>query len=260
MPSRVASKSDKTVVTPLHSVPSMKTEQEVDRTAPVAEPPAPPPAEAPAPRKKKSAKSVLLPLVAVALIAGGGWFGYQYWTEGRFMISTDDAYVQADMTYVTPKITGYVARLDAGENQLVKAGDPIVTIDDGDYRIALAQAEAQIDVQNKTLERIKAQTEAAPAAPKITYGRNGVPITPGGVKGDGFRTYDMPMTQTDVHHALPIYEELPGWFEDISACREFAELPANARAYVERIEELTGAPVSAIGVGPGRDETITRTV
>lgn len=164
MPTRVASKSDKTVVTPLHSVPSMKTEQEVDRTAPVAEPPAPPPAEAPAQRKKKSAKSVLLPLVAVALIAGGGWFGYQYWTEGRFMISTDDAYVQADMAYVTPKITGYVARLDAGENQLVKAGDPIVTIDDGDYRIALAQAEAQIDVQNKTLERIKAQTEAARAA------------------------------------------------------------------------------------------------
>lgn len=164
MPTRVASKSDETVVTPLHSVPSMKTEQKVERTTPVAEPPAPPPAEAPAPRKKKSAKSFLLPLVAVALIAGGGWFGYQYWTEGRFMISTDDAYVQADMAYVTPKITGYVARLDAGENQLVKAGDPIVTIDDGDYRIALAQAEAQIDVQNKTLERIKAQTEAARAA------------------------------------------------------------------------------------------------
>jgi adenylosuccinate synthase len=57
-----------------------------------------------------------------------------------------------------------------------------------------------------------------------------------------------------------VYEELPGWFEDISACRSFDELPANARAYVERVEELIGAPVSAIGVGPGRDETITRDV
>jgi adenylosuccinate synthase len=75
---------------------------------------------------------------------------------------------------------------------------------------------------------------------------------------DGFRTDDMPMTQTDVHHAIPIYEELPGWFEDISGCRTFEELPANAQAYVERIEELSGARVSAIGVGPGREQTIVR--
>jgi adenylosuccinate synthase len=75
---------------------------------------------------------------------------------------------------------------------------------------------------------------------------------------DGRRVDEMPMTQSDVHHAVPVYEELPGWFEDISACRSFEELPPNARAYVERIEELTAAPVSAIGVGPGRDETITR--
>jgi adenylosuccinate synthase len=77
---------------------------------------------------------------------------------------------------------------------------------------------------------------------------------------DGKRVDDMPMTQTDVHHAVPVYEELPGWFEDLAGCRTFDELPANARAYVERIEELTGAPISAIGVGPGRDQTITRDV
>ncbi|GAB3912360.1 adenylosuccinate synthase [Kibdelosporangium lantanae] len=75
---------------------------------------------------------------------------------------------------------------------------------------------------------------------------------------DGRRVDDMPMTQTDVHHAIPVYEEMPGWFEDLSGCREFAELPANARAYVERLEELSGARVSAIGVGPGRDQTIVR--
>ncbi|MCG8917954.1 adenylosuccinate synthase [Actinokineospora sp. PR83] len=75
---------------------------------------------------------------------------------------------------------------------------------------------------------------------------------------DGTRVDDMPMTQTDVHHAVPVYEELPGWFEDISSCRTWEELPANARAYVERVEELSGARVSAIGVGPGRDQTIVR--
>ncbi|GAA1195506.1 adenylosuccinate synthase [Prauserella alba] len=75
---------------------------------------------------------------------------------------------------------------------------------------------------------------------------------------DGQRTEDMPMTQTDVHHAKPVYEELPGWWEDISECRTFADLPKNAQAYVERLEELMGTRISAIGVGPGREETIVR--
>jgi len=75
---------------------------------------------------------------------------------------------------------------------------------------------------------------------------------------DGRRTDEMPMTQTDVHHAVPVYEELPGWFEDISSCRTFDELPANAKAYVEYLEGIIGARVSAIGVGPGRDQTIVR--
>jgi adenylosuccinate synthase len=77
---------------------------------------------------------------------------------------------------------------------------------------------------------------------------------------DGRRVEEMPMTQTDVHHAVPVLEEMPGWFEDLSACRTFEELPKTAQDYVHRIEELTGAPVSAIGVGPGRDQTITREV
>ncbi|WP_461123522.1 adenylosuccinate synthase [Saccharothrix stipae] len=75
---------------------------------------------------------------------------------------------------------------------------------------------------------------------------------------DGERVDEMPMTQTDVHHAVPVYEELPGWFEDISHCRTYEELPANARAYVEHLEQISGARMSAIGVGPGRDQTIVR--
>jgi adenylosuccinate synthase len=75
---------------------------------------------------------------------------------------------------------------------------------------------------------------------------------------DGRRVDDMPMTQTDLHHAIPVYEELPGWWEDLSECRSYDDLPANARAYVARVEELSGARVSAVGVGPRRDQTIVR--
>ncbi|MRH91895.1 adenylosuccinate synthase [Nocardia sp. SYP-A9097] len=75
---------------------------------------------------------------------------------------------------------------------------------------------------------------------------------------DGERFDEMPTTQTDFHHAKPIYEEMPGWWEDISGCRTFEELPATAQAYVLRLEELSGARMSCIGVGPGRDQTIVR--
>ena len=75
---------------------------------------------------------------------------------------------------------------------------------------------------------------------------------------DGKRTHEMPMTQSDLARAEPIYEELPGWWEDISDARTFDDLPAKARDYVLRLEELAGAQVSCIGVGPGRDQTIVR--
>src|SRR6185295_16191965 len=77
-----------------------------------------------------------------------------------------------------------------------------------------------------------------------------------GYRVDGKRVDDMPMTQSDIARAVPIYEELPGWWEDISGAREFDDLPAKARDYVLRLEELAGAHVSCIGVGPGRDQTI----
>jgi adenylosuccinate synthase len=73
---------------------------------------------------------------------------------------------------------------------------------------------------------------------------------------DGERVDEMPMTQTAFHHARPVYEELDGWWEDITKCRTVQEMPDNARRYVERIEELSGARVSVVGVGPGRDENV----
>ncbi|GLW68476.1 adenylosuccinate synthetase [Kitasatospora phosalacinea] len=73
---------------------------------------------------------------------------------------------------------------------------------------------------------------------------------------DGQRVEELPYNQSDFHHAKPIYENLPGWSEDISKAKTFAELPKNAQAYVKALEEMSGAPISAIGVGPGRTETI----
>ena len=75
---------------------------------------------------------------------------------------------------------------------------------------------------------------------------------------EGVRHDEMPVNQTDFHHAEPVYEELDGWSEDISGCRTFEELPENAQRYVLRVEELIGARVSAVGVGPSRDATISR--
>jgi len=146
--------------------PFPKAVPEPQKAVPVIEAPLPAPVTTePAPMKKKrSVRSLLLPAIGLALAGGAAWYGYHYWTDGRFMISTDDAYVQADMSFVSPKISGYVASVPIIENQRVKAGEPLVVVDDGDYRIALAQSEAQIATQGKTLERILAQTEAAKAS------------------------------------------------------------------------------------------------
>jgi adenylosuccinate synthase len=73
---------------------------------------------------------------------------------------------------------------------------------------------------------------------------------------DGVRHEEMPVNQTDFHHAQPIFEHLPGWSEDISGARSFDDLPANAQAYVRRVEELSGARMSVIGVGPARDQSV----
>jgi adenylosuccinate synthase len=72
----------------------------------------------------------------------------------------------------------------------------------------------------------------------------------------GTRHDEVPMTQTEFHHAVPVYEYLDGWWEDISSAREFADLPGNAQAYVRAVEDMIGAPFAGIGVGPRRDQTL----
>jgi len=74
---------------------------------------------------------------------------------------------------------------------------------------------------------------------------------------DGKRVEEMPMTQTEFHHATPVYEYFDGWQEDISGCRTFADLPSNAQVYVRALEEMSGAKIWGVGVGPGREQTLT---
>lgn len=75
---------------------------------------------------------------------------------------------------------------------------------------------------------------------------------------DGVRHTTLPASQEDVHRAVPIYEQLDGWNCDITGCRSFEELPMQAQAYIERLEELAGIPIRIVSVGPDRDQTIVR--
>jgi len=75
---------------------------------------------------------------------------------------------------------------------------------------------------------------------------------------DGKRVDELPYSQTDFHHAKPIYEMFPGWEEDISVCKSFDELPKNAKDYVLALEKMSGTRISAIGVGPDRNATLVR--
>jgi adenylosuccinate synthase len=73
---------------------------------------------------------------------------------------------------------------------------------------------------------------------------------------EGVRMDELPVNQTDFHHARPIYENFPGWSDDITGARSFDDLPANAQSYVRAIEAISGARFSAIGVGPEREQII----
>ncbi|HEX4297887.1 MAG TPA: HlyD family secretion protein [Devosia sp.] len=116
------------------------------------------------PAKKRSLRPVILSGVGIVALIAAGWFGYNWFTTGRFIISTDDAYVGGDIATISSKLAGYVASVDVVANEAVKKGDPLVTLDDGDYTIARDQAQAAMDTQNLTLSRINAQIGGAQAA------------------------------------------------------------------------------------------------
>jgi membrane fusion protein (multidrug efflux system) len=112
----------------------------------------------PAPRRFRG-RALLLLLVAVMLMAGAAGYGWYYWTVGQFLESTDDAYVQADSTIVAPKVSGYLHDVQVSDNQPVKAGQLLATIDDRDYVAALDQAKADVAAAQADIDDFKASLE-----------------------------------------------------------------------------------------------------
>ena len=105
--------------------------------------------------------------------------------------------------------------------------------------------------------RVNGVTDLVLTKLDVLTGFDGVPVCVG-YDIDGVRHGELPMTQTEFHHAVPVYEHLEGWSEDIAGARRFEDLPKAAQQYVLAVEELSGARVSAIGVGPARGDTIVR--
>lgn len=123
-----------------------------------------------APAAKGKLRRLLLAGAAVAALAGAAWYGWDYWTVGRFEVSTDDAYVKADNTTIAPKVSGYLSAVMVGDNEHVRAGQVLARIDDRDFRVALDQAKAdvaaaeaavaskhaQLDVQQSVIQAARA--------------------------------------------------------------------------------------------------------
>jgi membrane fusion protein (multidrug efflux system) len=98
--------------------------------------------------------------IAAVVLLGGGWFGYDYLTVGRYMVTTDDAYVRAYNTTLGAKVSGYVSEFLVDDNVRVRAGDVIARIDDGDYRLAVDSARDKISTQEATIARFDRQIAA----------------------------------------------------------------------------------------------------
>ena len=94
--------------------------------------------------KTRWLRKLLLTGASLVALMGAAHFGWDYWTVGRFEVSTDDAYVKADNTTIAPKVSGYIAAVLVGDNEPVKAGQLLARIDNRDYRVALDQAKADV--------------------------------------------------------------------------------------------------------------------
>jgi membrane fusion protein (multidrug efflux system) len=125
----------------------------------------------PRPSVRDRFRRLLMAGAALAVLAGASWYGWDYWTVGRFEVSTDDAYVKADNTTIAPKVSGYLTDVLVGDNQRVTAGQVLARIDDRDFKVALDQAKADVAAAQAALASKQAQLdvqEAVIAAAKAT--------------------------------------------------------------------------------------------
>jgi len=113
----------------------------------------------PAVPARKGARRAALVLALLAGTAGIVYYGHAYWTNGRYLETTDDAYVKADSTIIAPKVSGYIAKVLVSDNEKVKAGQALAKIDDRDFRAALDQAKADVAAGEASVRNIDAQLE-----------------------------------------------------------------------------------------------------
>lgn len=110
-------------------------------------------------KRSKTPRRLIYGVGAIAIIAAAGYCGHDYWQNGRFEVSTDDAYVQADNSSIAPKISGYLAEVLVKDNETVKAGQPLARIDDRDFRAALDQAKADVAAALATIQAEQASLD-----------------------------------------------------------------------------------------------------
>jgi membrane fusion protein, multidrug efflux system len=115
------------------------------------------PALAPAHAKKFNFRKLLMAGAAAAVLAAAAWYGWDYWTVGQYLVSTDDAYVKADNTTIAPKVSGYLHEVPVGDNEHVTAGQILARIDDRDFTVALDQAKADVASADATIASKQAQ-------------------------------------------------------------------------------------------------------
>ncbi|MFZ1428264.1 MAG: HlyD family secretion protein, partial [Geminicoccaceae bacterium] len=118
-----------------------------------------PPVAAP-PARKRPGRRLLLVGAGLAVLGAAGYYGHDYWTVGRFNVSTDDAYVEADSTTVAPKVSGYIGSVLVADNEPVTTGQVLARIDDRDFAVALQQAKADVDAAHAAVAGKQAQLEA----------------------------------------------------------------------------------------------------
>ena len=114
-------------------------------------------AAAPLPSRKLNFRKLLLAGAAVAALTGAAWYGFDYWTVGRYLVSTDDAYVKADSTTIAPKVSGYLREVLVGDNERVKTGQVLARIDERDFKVALDQARSDVAAANAAITSKQAQ-------------------------------------------------------------------------------------------------------
>jgi membrane fusion protein, multidrug efflux system len=114
-------------------------------------------APTPSATNKFNFRKALMAAAAVAALAGAAWYGWDYWTVGQYLVSTDDAYVKADNTTIAPKVSGYLREVLVGDNERIKAGRVLARIDERDFQVALDQAKADVAAAGAAITSKQAQ-------------------------------------------------------------------------------------------------------